>query len=232
MLLPPVRPPLSSLVDLRLGDCSDPETGIASVCADLVIADPPWTYHQQANVAHGPHPSAHYGCLSTSTIVEHLTLARGARLALWLTWPLLGEWEAATRGWAWGPPVTGGAWAKSDGRAGHYGPGYHWAGCSEPVLVYSKPNAHNDRSENLRNSWVEGPGAHSAKPIGWMVDWVRRWVPPGGLVADPYAGLGTVARATLSAGEGRRYVGWEIDAERHAAASSLIAQWKPMPERW
>jgi DNA modification methylase len=65
-----------------------------------------------------------------------------------------------------------------------------------------------------------------------MVDWVRRWVPPGGLVADPYAGLGTVARAVLSAGGGRRYVGWEIDAERHAAASSLIAQWKPMPERW
>lgn len=229
MLLPPVRPPLSSLVDLRLGDCSDPETGIASVCADLVIADPPWTYHQQAGQAD---PGAHYGCLSTSTIVEHLTLARGARLALWLTWPLLGEWEAATRGWAWGPPVTGGAWGKSGGKAGHYGPGYHWAGCSEPVLVYCKPNAHNDRSQKLRNSWMEGPGAHSAKPIGWMVDWVRRWVPPGGLVADPYAGLGTVARATLSAGEGRRYVGWEIDAKRHAAASSLIAQWKPMPERW
>lgn len=224
MLLPPVRPPLSSLVDLRLGDCSDPATGIASVCADLVIADPPWTYHGGAPSGSTSDPAWHYSCLPTSTIAEHLTLARGARLALWLTWPLLGEWEAATRGWAWGPPITGGAWAKSDGRAGHYGPGYHWAGCSEPVLVYCRPNAHNDRAAPLRNTWQQAPGEHSAKPIGWLTDWIRRWVPPGGLVADPYAGLGTVARATLWAGEGRRYVGWEIDADRHAAACSLIAQ--------
>ena len=231
-LLSAVSPPLSALVDLRLGDCSDPLAGVGSVRADLVIADPPWTYHGGAPASANTDPSAHYDCLPTAAIVEHLTQARGDRLALWVTWPLLGEWEAATRGWAWGPPVTGGAWSKSGGQAGHYGPGYHWAGCSEPVLIYGKPNAHNDRAKKLRNSWLEGPGAHSAKPIGWMVHWIRRWVPPGGLVCDPYAGLGTVARATLSAGEGRRYVGWEIDSERHAAARSLEVQWRPEEDRW
>ena len=83
MLLAAVCPPLSSLVDLRLGDCSDPATGLGSVSADLVVADPPWTYTQQA--ASDFHPGLHYGCLSTGTIVEHLTLARGGRLALWLS---------------------------------------------------------------------------------------------------------------------------------------------------
>jgi len=57
-----------------------------------------------------------------------------------------------------------------------------------------------------------------------MAQWIRRWVPAGGLVVDPYAGLGAVAEAVILAGGGRRYIGTEIDPERHAAAMGLIAQ--------
>lgn len=216
ILLSPRRPPARDGIDLRCCSCTDvdwPE-------ADLVIADPPWTYTQ----AHGASVAEdHYDLLTVPQIVEHVSAAwaRAPLLALWLTWPLLGEWQAA---WPHAP-TTGAAWVKSgEGDAGHYGPGYWWAGCSEPVLLYSRGGGHCDRSAALRNAWVEPPREHSRKPAAWMACWIRRWVPEGGLVLDPYAGLGSVAEAVILAGGGRRYLGTEIDPERHAAALALIAQ--------
>ena len=215
-LLTPKAPPRHPLIDLRCASCTD----VDWPKADLVIADPPWTYTQvQGDAA----PGDRYACLSVEDIALHLyaLYPRTPLLALWLTWPLLGEWSAA-----WFPrPTTGGAWTKSgEGDAGHYGPGYWWAGCSEPVLLYSAGGAHCDRSEPLRNGWVEPPRQHSRKPSAWMAQWIRRWVPEGGLVLDPYAGLGSVAEAVVLAGGGRRYLGTEIDPERHSQALALVAQ--------
>jgi hypothetical protein len=218
-LLAPVRPPARPGIDLRCASCADvdwPE-------ADLVIADPPWSYVQRIGESRAEN---HYRVVPTSQIVAWLErlAARAPRMALWLTWPLLGEWERATREWDWGSPVTGGAWCKSgEGDEGHYGQGYHWAGCSELVLVYAS-GAYVERAEPIRNAWVEPPGVHSRKPVEWQRQMVRRWCPPGGLVLDPFAGLGSVAEAVLLAGEGRRYLGTEIDPERHAAALALLAQ--------
>lgn len=210
------RPPVSPLIDLRCTDCAM----VDWPDADLVIADPPWLYTQ----AHGATEAAdHYAGLPVGTIATHLEALRqrAPLLAVWLTWPLLGEWQ---RAWPHAP-TTGGAWAKSGpGDTGHYGPGYWWAGCSEPVLLYSSGGGHCDRSEALRNALVEPPREHSRKPAAWMAQWIRRWVPPGGLVLDPYAGLGAVAEAVILAGDGRRYLGAEIDPERHRAALSLLAQ--------
>lgn len=70
-------------------------------------------------------------------------------------------------------------------------------------------------------AWTE-PEQHSRKPAPWQASWVEAWVPPGGLVVDPYAGLGSVAEAVVLAGEGRRYVGAEIDPRRHAKASAFV----------
>src|SRR5690606_40780599 len=44
---------------------------------------------------------------------------------------------------------------------GHYGQGYHWAGCSEPVLVFVRGTAKTHRNEKLRNAWIEKPGPRS-----------------------------------------------------------------------
>lgn len=213
-------PVVSDLVDLRCCDIAELLDDLREEPA-LVVADPPWSYSHPAQ----SNPGHHYQQLLTPDLAAHVDRAPGSRLALWITWPLMAEWRHVTAGWSWGDVVTGGAWLKSgDGDSGHYGQGYHWSGCSEPVLVYTRKGAHTDRSQPLRNAWHEPPGAHSAKPIDWQAQWVRRWVPPGGLVLDLYAGLGSVARSVLRAGEGRRYVGAEVDPERHAAALSLIAQ--------
>jgi len=218
-LLTPRIPAMPDVIDLRCADARDvdwPE-------ADLVLTDPPWTYTQ----AHGASVAGdHYVGLAHVEIAGILGRLQALRMAMWCTWPLLGEWTQATENWAsWGRPTTGGAWVKSRaGDSGHYGPGFHWSGCSEMVLVYTNGGGHCDRSVRLRNAWIEPPTQHSRKPVEWQAQMIRRWSPPGGLVLDPFCGLGSVAEAVLVAGEGRRYLGTEIDPERHAGALSLIAQ--------
>ena len=219
-LLVPVAPPIHDPIDIRRCDVAQ----LLPMEGDLAVADPPWLYRQ----AHGESAQAdHYSGLPVGEIVEHLAQLRAPRLALWITWPVLAsDWPEALPGW--GRPVTGGAWFKSERKAaGHYGQGYHWAGCSEPVLIYTRGASYLDRSVKLRNAWIEPPGPHSRKPVAWMTQWLRRWCPPGGRVVDPYAGLGAVAEAVLSAGGARTYQGAELDPERHAGALSLLAQWRP-----
>ena len=218
-----VSPPVHDAIDLHLGPCED----LLPMSGDLAVADPPWLYRQQTGATGA---ADHYGGLPVEEIVAHLAQLDAPRMALWITWPILAaDWPAKLP--VWGRPVTGGAWFKSDPNdAGHYGPGYHWAGCSEPVLIYTRGTAHNDRSQ-LRNAWREAPGLHSRKPVEWMAQWFRRWVPPGGRVIEPYAGLGATAEAVLEAGEGRTYCGAELDPERHAGALSLLAQWRAMRDR-
>lgn len=224
-LLAPVRPPTRPGIDLRLASCADVMRGMEED-ADIVFADPPWTYGTPSHT----HPTEHYGCLPTHEIADHLAQAydhalRGARLVLWTTAPLLDETMQAMRSTPW-EYVTAGAWGKHDGElATHHGPGWHWAGCAEYVLIYLRRGCppHRDLSIPLRSSHVSTPEQHSAKPVDWQAEMLRRWTPRGALVLDLYAGLGTVARATLLAG-GRRYLGAEIDPARHAAAMAMIAQ--------
>jgi hypothetical protein len=211
-----------SLVDLRCESAEEmlERLSMEGIGADLAIADPPWLYRQSAGASRA---DDHYDALDMVSIVSHIDRAEriACRLALWITGPLLGEWVAQET--SWGSPVTAGAWIKSrEDDSGHYGQGYHWAGCVEHVLVYTSGDATTDRSSPLRNGWQEAPGEHSAKPIGWQTQWIRRWVPEGGLVVDLYAGLGSVAHATLLAGGGRRYVGCELDPARHARALDSI----------
>ena len=227
LLAPPKPPsPLARGIDLRCCDTLDLMASLPDGSIDLTIADPPWLYddqpHDQATMARD-----HYDCLPIATIAEHVNAAArlSKRLALWTTGPFVQPWLDATRGGPWGPLISMGAWHKSGlTNDQHVGIGYHWTGCMEPVLLYVKKGAPIDRHQFLRNAWSEPPGAHSRKPVAWMVQWLRRWVPPGGAVLDVYAGLGSVAEAVLLAGDGRQYVGAEIDPERHAAALALLAQ--------
>lgn len=244
-LVPEPVPVLPDLIDLRCCDVRemlrDAESRIGSdfFGADLVVADSPWgEYDQQPGVAS---PEGVYLCRTLDEIGEDLELAAGvcgtARLLSWHCWPLLVEglaavcdpggrptpWRRVLRPAGW-RPVSGGSWSKAD----QQGVGHHWLGRNEPALLYVRTVGgeapYLDRSEDCGNAYVSVPGAHSVKPEDWHAAMIRRWVPPGGLVVDLYAGLGGVARAVLAAGEGRRYLGSEIDPQRHAIAVGLTAQ--------
>lgn len=227
--------PLPDVIDLRNTDALDMLASVPRGTADLVVADPPWdAYTQQAN---GAEPHLHYPTQSHDEIARVLAacadvLRPGGRLALWCTWPLLVEAFASDRmlphmmtgrpwlqvaGLRW---VSGGAWVKDECPPGV---GYHWRGHSEPVLLAVRDGGPAGRAATmLRSGYASTPGEHSRKPVSWQRDWVEAWVDPGGLVVDPYAGLGSVTSAVALAGGGRRYVGAELSTDRYLRARAMV----------
>lgn len=204
-------------IDLR---CCDVREMLASVRgARLVVADPPWTY---SNAGVCGNAEDEYQLIDEAGIVSILDLAfdsagPDARLACWYTWPKDAEWtDAGGAGSRWGRRVTGGAWTK----IGTCGIGYHWRGFTEPVALFTKGSVGRCRSI-LVNGHVSPPSDHSEKPAAWMRQWIEAWTDPGDLVVDVFAGLAPLARACALTG--RRYVGAEIDPDRHAMALTRLA---------
>jgi hypothetical protein len=184
----------------------------------LIVADPPWSYTQAPGVAN---PDLQYQTVTDKQIAEWIDLAydvtTDARLAIWCTWPKLGEWWAAADavGLRW-KYKSGGSWHKE----GPPGVGHHWRGHSEPVLIYTKGSP-SVAASMLRNAYSSYKGKHSEKPIKWMAGWLERWTEKGELVCDLFAGMAPLARAC--ARTGRRYVGAELDPERYRQAVDRLA---------
>jgi len=210
-LRPPASPPG---IDLRCCDVADLLRDVRG--ARLVVADPPWRYDENPGGAN-PEQSGIYAGLADVDIAAHLDAAYdcaapSSRLAVWYTFPKAEEWRAVgMAGPRWGSPKTGGAWIKT----GQVGVGYHWRGQAEPVAVWARGTTGRP-GDLVLNGHVSTPGDHSEKPLEWLRAWVRAWTEPGDLVLDLYAGLAPLARACAL--EGRRYVGAEIDRDRHALA--------------
>ncbi len=187
--------------------------------ARLVHADPPWQYRNNgaSGVFNGSAEAA-YECASVTTIARDLnaafdSAAPDAYLLLWITWPilveLLGDQEffGALRWRA----LSGGSWHKTTG----IGVGFHWRGDSEPLLLFAKGKP-KPVLKTARNAHGGPRSRHSEKPEPYLRDLVGAFTEPGDLVLDLYAGLAPMRRAC--AATGRRYLGAEIDPERHAAA--------------
>ena len=207
-------------IDLRCCDVAE----ILAECrgATLVHADPPWSDY--VNRPGDANPDEHYDVLTWEDIDEHCTAARGcckkdARAVMWTCWPLVAERIAKGRRvlpgreWTW---KTGGSWHKK----GSAGVGHHWLGRSEPVWVATKGSPGRDTSVNLGNAHESLRTDHSEKPVEWLAEMLLRWTEPGDLVLDMYAGLAPMARACLATG--RRYIGAEIDPERHEKAMARL----------
>lgn len=167
-----------------------------------------------------------YQSITDSDIVNHLDMSydcgdKASRLAVWYTWPKDAEWyDAGNAGPRWGRRKSGGAWLKER----QVGVGYHWRGATEPVALFVKGSTGRP-NECLINGHGSIPTAHSEKPLEWLRAWVRAWTEPDDLVMDLYAGLAPMARACML--EGRRYIGAEIDPERHRRALvALDKAWK------
>lgn len=184
----------------------------------LIVADPPWSYTQAPGVSS---PDLQYATVTDAQIAQWIDRAYdvlpSGRLALWCTWPKLGEWWAAAdaQGMRW-KYKSGGSWHKT----GPPGVGHHWRGHSEIVLIYTKGAAIIAPSM-LSNAHESQRLKHSEKPVEWMAQWLERWTEPGDLVCDLFAGMAPLARAC--ARTGRRYVGAEIDPERYRQAVDRLA---------
>lgn len=208
-------------IDLRCGDVREMLAGVRG--ARLIVADPPWIYASEAGAAN-PETHGIYEGLSEADIAAILdasydSAGPDARLAVWHTHPKLMEWiNAGHAGPRW-RYVSGGSWAKLQ----QVGVGYHWRGRTEPVHLFAK-GAAGRPNVLIENGDESPPGAHSEKPTDWMRVWVRAWTDPGDLVVDIFAGRAPLARACYA--EGRKYVGAEIDPERHGLALSALAAYR------
>lgn len=220
-------------IDLRCCDVREMLAGVRG--ARLIVADPPWLYEREAGVAN-PGTNGIYGGMTESDISAIIdqsfdSAGPNARLAVWYTWPKDEEWRASGQaGPRWGRRVTGGAWTKmqptdSGARALDPGVGYHWRGRTEPVALFTR-GACGRMREVLHNGFVSLPEEHSEKPVLWMRAWLRAWTAPGDIVVDIFAGLAPLARACLH--ENRRYIGAEIDPERHARSLVKLNEYRSM----
>lgn len=214
---------ISTDIDLRCQDVSDVLASLPDGCASLVHADPPWGYENWTDTKNGA-SAAYYDGVSMTDIAGHMAMAyrvaaQDAYLVVWCTWPKLIEWAQhnttlAQAGWV---HITGACWHKTNG----LGIGFHVRGDSEPILIYRK--GHPKALTTMSNSWQTSRVGHSEKPQVILRDLVQWAVSNGGLVVDLYAGA-SASLAIACRSLGRRYVGAEIDPQRHALAMMRLSQ--------
>jgi N6-adenosine-specific RNA methylase IME4 len=227
-------------IRLLLGDVSEALELAEGV--GLVHADPPWLYRtavardtggDEADLAVVPYACASMCEIAATIEAAFEVAASDCYLLVWSTWPTLHDWLVESSGLSW-QYISGGAWLKYrrigvEVDLGAPGIGYHWRGDVEPILLYRKGrpkplgmvrNGHVDFEHEL--VVVEPRGRHSEKPVAFLQRLVEAFSAPDAEVFDLYSGLAPLARACRRTG--RRYLGAEIDPERHAAALSLLAQ--------
>lgn len=224
--------------ELRLGDCLDPVTGLASLgdkSVDHVITDPPYDEHMHASGRRGS-ASLHAGYVEAqaskrASISRVRSLGFDALTGSQMS-ALAAQFSRIARRWvaafcaveqvgAWRIALTGAkleyvralAWRKVGGAP-------QFTGDRPAVAIETVALAH----PKGRKRW-NGGGKHG------MLALVADFTDPGDLVCDPFAGSGTTGIACKMLG--RRFIGWEMNAEYHAIATRRLngEEAKPRPEQ-
>lgn len=105
----------------------------------LILADPPWRFHNYSEKGETKNPVAHYDCMEMADLAAlpvGSLAAPDCALAMWGIWSMLPEALALLNAWGFAFK-TGGAWGKqsSTGERLAFGPGYHYRGASEFWLL-------------------------------------------------------------------------------------------------
>lgn len=219
--------------DLRLGDCLDPVTGMASLgdgAVSHIITDPPYGERTHSGQRHGrrgeEYSDGHVSSVGLG--YQHLTPADVQRIAPQLSriasgWVLVmtshdlfPHWEAHLGRYTFAPlPIV---IEGMNVRLAGDGPSSWtvWLVVNRPIGLIdgTKPGGY-------WGSPGRGPGRADNIVKGHKPDWllerlVRDYTSPGELVCDPFMGSGTTGVAALR--HGRRVLGWEVAKEHHAIA--------------
>jgi site-specific DNA-methyltransferase (adenine-specific) len=112
-------------------------------------------------------------------------------------------------------------------------PSQLWSFCPQwrPVVVLSRGEPDRAGLRTVSDVYTvrhHPPELHEMQqPLAPWTHWVRALTRPGELVVDPYCGSGTTGAAVQGVGEGRRWVGVEIDLARYRIARARLANRKP-----
>jgi N6-adenosine-specific RNA methylase IME4 len=133
---------------------------------DVIMADPPWSFHNWSEAGEKKNAKAQYECMPTDDIcslpVGHLA-AGDCWLWLWATHPMLRDAMRVMDAWGF-RFITSGVWVKR-GKSGKlaFGPGYVLRTSSELFLI-GKTGAPGSFDKSVRTV-VEAPRRqHSRKP--------------------------------------------------------------------
>lgn len=231
--------------ELRLGDCLDAETGLASLeSADHIITDPPYEAeaHTKGRRIKTSGGGGVYGSTGSAPLeFESITPAIRSAAAHFFgrvarRWVLIfcqveavGEWKAEIE-------IAGliykraCAFVKRDAQpqlsGDRPGMGYESIICAH-TPGRSRWNGGGKRGvyTSVRATTERGKGKafhQTEKPMALMLDLVRDFTDPDELICDPFAGSGTTGIACLQLG--RRFIGWEKDPKYHAIACKRLAQ--------
>ena len=224
--------------EMRLGDCLDPVTGLASLAdksVHVTMTDPPYEVEahtegrrQRGRTSNGGFREVRESALPFAPIANVDRLAVAAQIARVTQHRALAFCQAeAVRDWkeafnAAGMPYRRSMpWTKPDAMPSLHG---RWPGQSyESIVLAMFPSAPacpvggaSRRYEFTRaNPGTPGgpfsdPAPHpTTKPLPLMLQIVEDFTEPGDIVGDWFAGSGTTGVACLS--RGRRFIGWEVD---------------------
>ena len=243
---------------LNHGDCLDPVSGLASLAdrsVDVTITDPP--YEAEAHTKQRRQKACGVGDsvdvvespLNFDAITEeqrdksaeHIVRATRHRAIVFCQVEAIAAWRAsfaacATKRDALEYRRTL-VWVKPDAMPSLHGryPGQAF----EAMILLQRPSApacpvggKSRIYEFMRAQDGRLPNPHpTTKPLPLMRQIVEDFTDPGDLVIDPFAGSGTTGLAARILG--RRFVGWERDANYHAIATRRLSgdEAKPREEQ-
>ena len=133
--------------------------------AQMIMADPPWSYEMRSKAGYAKSPDAHYQTMDIAAIkslpVEALA-APDALLWLWAVGPMLPEALAVCAAWGF-TFKTAGWWVKQTKNGKQtFGTGYLLRSAGEPFLIGTRGAPKVTRS--VRNTILGLAREHSRKP--------------------------------------------------------------------
>jgi DNA modification methylase len=227
---------VGSAWDLRLGDCLDPVTGLASLpdkSVDVVITDPPYAPRAMKNARSatmlqrrdGKVYDFGYAALTPEVRIEAaLQFARLARrwVIVWCDIESPPEWRSELEGYGLRYIRTG-IWVRVNSAPQFSGdrPANGVEACviahPEGRMRWNGGGAGAVWTGPIVNSQAHMDRGHSSPKPEWLMGaLVSDFTDPGELVLDPFAGSGTTGVSAIRLG--RRFLGWERDPKYHAAA--------------
>lgn len=142
----------------------------------VILADPAWPWAARSEKGMEKSPEAHYGTMSIDDIgampVEVLA-ADDCALFMWVTWPLMPDWNRVLRAWGFKYAGLAWEWRKFNPETGKYafGPGYGTRKNLEPCLLATRgnPSLRSDLPANLFDMGISPEGVRSVR------DWIEAW---------------------------------------------------------
>jgi hypothetical protein len=233
--------------ELRTGRNDDPVSGLDSLpdmSVDVILTDPPYSEHTHSKQwraaklhAQGmPGVGKSHGQLGFPPMTETEGRWFGEQCdRLVKRWVVIFsdlEWFHSWRDWIPLPLVRACVWDKVDSAPQFTGD--RPAAGAEVFLLFHRDGRKRWNGGGRRNVFrhavngEKGIKPHpTTKPLALMQELVELFSEPGELVCDPYAGSGTTGVACRMLG--RRFLGWESDANMAEIARRRIAGDRAVP---